>query len=132
MTHFPSIGRASWMTGLAIGFALAATSGPAMASSRTRLVHCGDQTCLRISGHRSSSTVAIRIAGQPLAVEGGRTWRATVPLSMARSAANASRDRLTLTMINPETQAQTVAFVALPPGALGRRVELATLTVNAR
>jgi hypothetical protein len=122
--------RAPW--GVAImGFALAATPGSAVAGTRARLVKCGDRTCLRISGHRPSAAVTIRIAEQPVTVEGGHAWRATVPLFLARGAANASLDRLTLTMTDLKTGVETVDTVALPPGSLGRRVELASLNVSA-
>jgi hypothetical protein len=114
-----------------LGLALAATPGPAMAAPRARLVNCGDRTCLRISGHRSHSTVTIHIAEQPVATRGDHAWQATVPLFLARGGANASLDRLMFTMIDPKTGIETVESVALPPGALGRRVELASLDVNA-
>jgi hypothetical protein len=130
MISFPSIQR-TIRSVVVMGLALAATPGPAMAASRARLVHCGDQTCLRVSGHRSDAALMIRIGEQLVAVEGDRAWHATVPLSTARGGANASLDTLTLTMTDRNTGVETVDMVALPPGALGRRVELATLDVRA-
>ena len=130
MTFLHSAGRA--IRGAAImGIAIAAMPESAMAGTRTRLVNCGERTCLRISGHRSDATTAIRIAAQPVTVEGGRAWRATIPLLLARSGANASLDRLSFTTIDRKTGAESVESVALPPGALGRRVELASLNVSA-
>jgi hypothetical protein len=130
MIAFRSARRATWGAAV-IGLALAATPGPAVAASRARLVNCGDRTCLRISGHRSSSAVTIRIADQPVAVEGDQAWHATVPLFLARGGANASLDRLMLTMTDLKTGVDATEMVALPPGALGRRVELASLDVYA-
>jgi hypothetical protein len=130
MMSLPSVRRAAWGAAI-MGLALAAIPGAAVAGPRSRLVNCGDKTCLRISGHRSSSAVTIRIAQKPLTVEGDRAWRATVPLSTAREGANASLDRLMLTMTDVKTGVEMVDTVALPPGALGRRVELASLDVNA-
>lgn len=114
-----------------MGLALAVIPGSAMAASRARLVRCGDQTCLRISGHRSDPAMMVRIGEQPVAVEGNQAWHATVSLSAARAGANASLDTLTLTTADRKTGVETVDMVALPPGALGRRVELATLDVRA-
>lgn len=103
----------------------------AAAAPQARLVRCGAETCLRISGHRPDPTVAIRIAGQDLAVEGARAWRVTVPLATARNWANRSGDTVVITQANRHDGAETSAAVALPPGALGRRLELASLMVRA-
>src|SRR6201989_2235110 len=70
---------------LFLGLAIAATPGSVAATPRAQLVHCGDETCLRISGHRRHSAVIVRIAGHNLAVEGARSWHAVVPLRTARS-----------------------------------------------
>jgi len=116
---------------LSLGFALVAMPANAVSSSQARLVHCGDATCLRISGHRPHSAVAIRIAGHDLAVEGGRAWRTTVPIETARGWAHPRGDTLTLTLADRRTGTETEDAVTVPPGALGRRIELATLMVSA-
>ena len=100
-------------------------------AAESRLVHCGADTCLRLSGHRSNAAVAVRIAGHDLAVTGDRSWHATVPLSTARDWPSSSRGTLTLTLVEMSTGTETVDAAIMPPGALGRRVELATLTVHA-
>jgi hypothetical protein len=107
------------------------TSGKLAAAPHAQLVHCGNETCLRISGHRAHPAIAIRIAGQNLAVVGERSWRATVPLSTARDWVNASAQALKLTMIDTLSGAESVEAVPLPPGAFGNHVELATLVVRA-
>ena len=102
-------------------------------AARARLVHCSEGTCLRIVGHRPSRAVAIRIAGRDLAVEGDRAWRVTVPLATARAWPTSFGGRaLTLTSVDTQTGAENRDRVELPPGALGRRVELAALEVRAR
>jgi hypothetical protein len=116
---------------LFLGLAMAATPGFALAASQARLVHCGGETCLRISGHRAHSAVIVRVAGRDLAVDGGRSWRATVPLGAARDWTNRSGDMLMLTLADTRSGTERVDAVALPPGALGKRVELATLVIGA-
>jgi hypothetical protein len=76
---------------------MTAIPGSAVAAPKARLVHCGDATCLRISGRRPDAAVAVRVAGRPLMVEGKRSWRATVPLTTARDWASADGGRLTVT-----------------------------------
>jgi hypothetical protein len=106
--------------------------GSVAASPQAQLVHCGGATCLRLSGHRPNSATAIRIAGRDLTVEGGRSWHTTVPIETARGWAQARGDSLTLTLADTRTGTETADAVALPPGALGRHVELATLVVSAQ
>lgn len=103
----------------------------ALAAPKARLVHCGDTTCLRISGRRPHAAVAVRVAGHPLAIEGNRSWRATVPLATARGWASAHDGTLTVTLTDAGSGAERVERVALPPGALGKRIELANLIVSA-
>jgi hypothetical protein len=116
---------------LLIGLAMTATPASVTAAPRARLVHCGDETCLRLSGHRSHSAVIVRIAGHDLAVEGDHAWRTTVPLGTARNWADRSGDTMMLTLADTQAGTERVDLVALPPGALGKRVELATLVVHA-
>jgi hypothetical protein len=116
---------------LCLCLGLAVPPASAAAPPQARLVHCGGGTCLRLSGRRSHAAVAIRVAGHDLAVAGGRSWRATVPIETARGWANAHGDRLTLTLADMRTGTETADTVTMPPGALGRRVELATLMVSA-
>jgi hypothetical protein len=110
---------------------MAATPGNAVAAPKARLIHCGDGTCLRISGRRPHSAVAVRVAGHDLPVEGDRSWRATVPLATARDWASAHGGTLTVTLADARSGGESVESVTLPPGALGKRVELASLIVSA-
>lgn len=116
---------------LVLGLAMTATPGSVTAAPRARLVHCGDETCLRISGRRSHSAVIVQIAGHDLAVEGEHAWRTTVPLRTARGWVNRSGDMLMLTLADTQAGTERIDAVALPPGALGKRVELATLVIQA-
>ena len=120
----------SYAACLLVGLTITAAFAQAAWASQARLVGCGTGTCLRITGHRANSAVAIAVGGHALAVEGGRAWRATVPLATARSWAIPSGYSLTLTLTDAQGGAQSREVVILPPGALGRRVELAMLVVR--
>ena len=118
------------MGGLIIGFVLGAA--PAVARElQARLVHCGDTTCVRISGHRSSPAVTVKIGTRTLPVEGGRGWHAVVPLATARTWPTRFGYELALTLVDRQAGTEKTDLVMLPPGALGRGVELAELTVRA-
>ena len=120
------------LAGLVVAASLSVTPAIAERAPRARLVHCGAETCLRLSGYRSRPTAAIRVAGQTLAVEGGRAWRVTVPLTTARGWATSAGYSLTVTTADPDTGSDSRLAVPVPPGALGSRVELAALVVRAR
>jgi hypothetical protein len=120
------------IAGLILGLATIAAPLQAAHAPQARLVHCGGETCLRISGHRQGPAVAIRIDGRDLAVDGGRTWQITVPLAMARAWAAPSGGALTVTLVDTQGGTESTETAVLPPGALGRRVELASLVVRAR
>ena len=110
---------------------LAVVAAPAAAEPRTRLVHCGADTCLRVSGNRPHAAVAISIAGRAVSVEGARSWRVTLPLAATRGGIDPSGEGLMLTLTDPRTGIEQVQAAILPPGALGRPVILASLTVSA-
>jgi hypothetical protein len=118
-------------SGLLLGVALAVTPGSAFAAAQAQLVHCGDETCLRLSGHRPDPAMAVRVSGHDLPVEGGHAWRATLPLTTARDWANASGTLMRLSLADARTGNQSSEDVAMPPGALGRRTEIASLVVRA-
>jgi hypothetical protein len=123
--------RASRLFSLILALAMAAMPRSAIAAPEARLVHCGSDTCLRISGHRPHAAVIVRIAGHDLAVEGERSWRATVPLATARAWAGVSGDALVLTLADSRAGTESRTVVSAPPGALGKRIELASLVVRA-
>ena len=112
---------------------LAALASPACAASapQARLVHCDAGTCLRITGTRPSAETGVLIGGRAIAVEGGRAWRATVPVATARQLATPSGGALHYAFAGTGGEPVAVGEVLLPPGALGRRVELAALIVRA-
>ncbi len=118
---------------IVLAFGIATTTAPAYAASppQARLVHCGQETCLRLSGHRPRSAVTVRIGGRDLAVDGGRRWRATIPLETARTWAISSGYSLVISLVDTQLGTEAKEEVILPPGALGQRVELATLVVRA-
>ncbi|MEO7657292.1 MAG: hypothetical protein ABIS25_08145 [Sphingomicrobium sp.] len=74
----------------------------------------------------------VRLGGQDLAVEGGRAWHLSIPLAAARAWLTSSGYSLPLTLVDMQLGTETRQVVILPPGALGRKVELATLIVRAR
>lgn len=107
---------------------------PAQAArqTRARLVSCGENSCLRLSGYRARTDMVVRIGAHDLAVEGDRSWQATVPLDVARAWPIARNYALRVALVDPAAGTERVETVMLPPGSLGSRTEIASLTISAR
>jgi hypothetical protein len=116
---------------IALTFTSFATAVVPAHATEARLVHCGPETCLRLSGHRQDAAVEVRVAGSLLATDGGRDWQATVPLAFARAWVTPSADAMSITLADARSGTERTETVPLPPGALGRHVDLATLVVHA-
>ena len=119
---------------LALVCGLASVAAPAWAGqdARAELVHCGAETCIRLSGHRPSAAAAVMMGGRALAVAGGRRWQATVPLEVARTWPIGRGYALHVSVVDPADGAERSERVLLPPGALGSRHEIASLVIAAR
>lgn len=115
-------------------FCSLATIAPAQAGwqAKARLVHCGADTCLRLSGYRPRETMIVRVGLRDLAVEGDRAWRATIPLDVSRTWPITRTYALRVTLVDPDAGTERIETVMLPPGSLGSRTEIASLIVSAR
>jgi uncharacterized Zn-binding protein involved in type VI secretion len=105
---------------------------PALAADApsTRLVSCGAQSCLLVSGHRASGDAEVRINGHPVAVEGERNWRARLPVSTVREWSVPFARKIEVSSGNAETQDNATAFAKLPIGLLGHVPDLASLVIT--
>jgi hypothetical protein len=100
--------------------------------TRARLVSCGENNCLRLSGYRERADMVVRLGERDLAVEGDHAWQATVPLDVARAWPIARNYALRVVLVDPDAETERVETVMLPPGSLGSRTEIASLIVSAR
>ncbi|WP_137681578.1 hypothetical protein [Aurantiacibacter suaedae] len=97
----------------------------------TRLVTCGEHSCLRIEGHRDSVGTMVAINGQPMAVDGGESWRVTLPMHMVRQIAGDGARRLEVTLRHPSASRESRNYARLPIGLLGDTTELEVIRVTA-
>ncbi|MHC9419935.1 hypothetical protein ACYZX9_15210 [Sphingomonas citri] len=121
------------LTGCAVLSAgLSAPPAAAERAASARLVHCGEATCLRLSGRRDGAATELRVDGRVLPVVGERSWQATVPLAVARGWRLTRGYAVPVVLVDHASGAERTLAVPLPPGALGARVQLASLIVSAR
>lgn len=114
---------------LMLGAVLAgAFVAPALAAPKlaTRVVECGAESCLVVSGRRDHSASQVSINGHEVAVEGARKWRARVPVETVRQWSAPYARAITVSVAGAEKQAR------LPIGLLGHAQELAMLVVRVK
>ena len=114
--------------------AAATLSSTAMAEPipKTRLVSCGDESCLLITGQRENMKSLVSINGHPVAVRGGRAWQARLPLNAVRALAAPYARSVAVSVVQPDGITESNSEASLPIGLLGHVPNLATLIVTAR
>jgi hypothetical protein len=105
-------------------------ASPAMASeASTKVVRCGEDSCLQISGRRDDPDSIVSINGRVVSVEGEHRWRVRLPIETVREWSDPYARTIEVSLQHPETQFETSASVDLPIGLLGG-VDLASLVIN--
>ena len=111
-----------------------ALASPAMAASEptTKVVECGVQSCLLVSGRRDDPALLVSINGQVVEVEGGQHWRVRVPVETVRQWSAPNARTIEVGLLTAQAQVASSASVDLPIGLLGNLTDLAVLEVRAR
>lgn len=125
----PSLPR-TWAAALAGAIVIGSFASPAMAARQpsARLVSCGDESCLLVTGHRQDPAAAVSINGREVPVEGERRWRARLPVETVRSWSAPHARTIEVSLGNSESGTS----VELPLGLLGNVTDLAVLEVRVR
>ncbi len=109
----------------ALGIISSAQAQPGHAP-KLRVVECGAESCLRITGHRDDSAAPVLINGHEIAVTGRHRWTARVPVAKVRNWSAPYARSIQLSVANEEHSTQ------LPIGLLGTRGDLAMLVVSVK
>lgn len=106
----------------------ASLSMPAFAAEAlsTRLVSCGEESCLLVSGTRTDANALVAINGRVVAVEGARKWRVRVPVNTLRQWSAPSARTIMVLIDGVPDEAD------LPIGMLMGVEHLAMLTITAK
>jgi Tfp pilus assembly protein FimT len=96
----------------------------------TRLVSCGAESCLLVTGHRDSRAAVVRINGHPVEVQGERSWRLRLPVSTLRNWAAPFARQIEVSSQDPASQTDIVRQAQLPIGLLGHAPDLASLVIT--
>lgn len=105
---------------------------PALADAApsTRLVSCGAEDCLLVTGHRDNRAAVVRINGHRVGVEGQRNWRARLPVSTVRNWSVPFARRIEVSVEDAATHTDSRQHAQLPIGLLGHVPDLASLVIT--
>ena len=116
-------------TALLLGATLGITT-PALAHTThepaTKVVPCGPESCLRITGYRADISAPVAINGHAVPVSGRHRWKARVPVSEVRRWSAPYARSIAVSVENEEHSTR------LPVGLLGTRGDLAMLVVSVK
>lgn len=114
------------LTGAAFAAALASPAIASASEPATRLVSCGAESCLVVSGRRANAASPVEINGRQVAVEGGNRWRVRLPVAAVRAWSAPYARTITVSVDEASTEAD------LPIGLLGQITDLAALTIRVK
>jgi hypothetical protein len=112
---------------LAAGLAPPAFADPVPS---TRLVSCGAESCLLVTGHRESAAAEVRINGHHVDVQGNRSWRVSLPVSTVRDWSAPFARRIEVSTHDPLAVEALSHQAVLPTGLLGHVSDLASLVIT--
>jgi hypothetical protein len=98
----------------------------------TKLIRCGGQSCLQISGRRDDPAAIVSVNGHVVPVEGRHRWRIRLPVEAVRQWSARHARTIEVSLRNPGMPEATVIEIDLPTGMLGRMTDLASLVVSLR
>jgi len=121
------------LVGIAIAtFAVAcASTANAAPEPKARLVSCGSESCLLVTGHRKAADSLVSINNRLVTVEGRRAWHVRMPLAAVRELTSPYARSIEVTVARADGHEEWSEDASLPIGLLGHR-NLATLVVSAR
>jgi hypothetical protein len=110
----------------------AALSSPAAAAPEpsAKLVRCGAESCLRLSGYRETPASIIQVNGYTVRADGERRWAVELPVNTVRNWSPLHARTIEVTLVDPATERSETAEVDLPIGLLGDVTRLASLVVS--
>lgn len=108
---------------LASGMAAPSLAAPAPSA---KLVNCGSESCLLVSGHRDEATSEVSINGHVVAAQGAHKWRLRLPVNTVRAWSEPYARTISVSVAGAEHEAD------LPIGMLGHTSNLAMLVVRVK
>lgn len=115
---------------VAVGGTLIGTPAAAQTTPSTRLVDCGEESCLLVTGHRTRASDEVRINGHRVDVQGERKWRVRLPLATVREWSAPYARRIEVSSGDARVESDAPQHARLPIGLLGHVPDLAALVIT--
>jgi hypothetical protein len=125
-----SLRRRPMMMAIVLFAGSLATPATAATEPSAKLVRCGVESCLRVSGERGSAAALVKINGHVVPAEGERSWKIDLPLDTVRAWSTLHARTIEVSLDDPRTDDGGSARVDLPIGLLGGVSNLASLVVS--
>lgn len=118
---------------LAIALASGSIASPALAGreASTKLVNCGKDACLQVSGYRANPNSTVHINGNAVSVQGEHSWRVQLPLETVREWSAPFARTIEISVQGRQAESDASISAALPIGLLGGTTDLETLEIRA-
>ena len=106
---------------------------PALAKDapETRLVSCGEQSCLMISGRRDHAGQSVSVNGVEIPSNGTDKWRVVLPIETVRALCEPRARTVEVTITDSISGRAAVREARLPVGLLGDSSLLDSIEVTA-
>lgn len=95
-----------------------------------RLVRCGEESCLLVTGQRDDPATLVKINGRSVAVDGGKSWEHRMPLPVLRQWTEPHARTIDVSLHSQAVPSDHVAEVELPIGLLGNTTMLEAIQVS--
>lgn len=113
-----------------VGSAILTVSPAAAGEITTRVAGCAEGSCLVVTGHRAEAEAAVSINGRAVHTQGGRKWRAQVPVETLREWSLPLARTITVSITDRGIRRDSEA--RLPIGLLGHAEDLAYLVISVK
>ena len=97
----------------------------------TRLVSCGKDSCLMISGRRDHAGQSVSVNGVEIPSDGADRWRVVLPIETVRALCEPRANSLQVTITDNVSGRAAVREARLPVGLLGDSSLLDSIEVTA-
>jgi hypothetical protein len=134
MDRTPGFRRSRLPLAFAASLATLTLATPALADAETstRLVRCGEESCVRVAGYRTDPSSAVRINGRTVSVEGKRSWKIDLPVDVIREWSEPNARTISVSFSDTFSQFEETSIASLPIGLLSDASIISSIEFSVR
>jgi len=134
MDRTPGFRRLRLPLALAASLTTLTLATPALADTETstRLVRCGEESCVRVAGYRADPSSAVKINGRTVSVEGKRSWKVDLPVDVVREWSQPNARTIAVSFSDTLNQFEETSTAILPIGLLADASIISSIEFSVR